>query len=45
MVYKYYCGLETHRDTLGVLNIELAQGAKLSIEAVNGLIIQPLLLR
>jgi len=39
------CGLETHRDALGALNIGLAQGAKVPAEAVNGAVARPLLLR
>jgi putative transposase len=39
------CGIEAHRDAVGVLNIGLAQGAKLPTGAVNGLMAEPLLLR
>jgi putative transposase len=39
------CGIEAHRDAVGVLNIGLAQGAKLPKGAINGLMAEPLLLR
>ncbi len=39
------CSLEAHRDAVGVLNIGLAQGARLPAGAVNGVVARPLLLR
>ncbi|MGB9728086.1 MAG: RNA-guided endonuclease InsQ/TnpB family protein, partial [Nitrososphaeria archaeon] len=38
------CRLETNRDAVGVLNIGLAQGLS-PVEAVNGAVAQPMLLR
>ncbi|MGB9660249.1 MAG: zinc ribbon domain-containing protein [Nitrososphaerales archaeon] len=39
------CGLEANKDTIGVLNIGLAQGAKPPAEAINGAVARSLLLR
>jgi len=39
------CGVEAHRDAVGVLNIGLAQGAELLAGAINGAMARPLLLR
>ena len=39
------CRVEAHRDAVGVLNIGLAQGAKLPAGAINGAMARPLLLR
>ena len=39
------CGVEAHRDAVGVLNIGLAQGAKLPAGAINRAMARPLLLR
>ncbi|PUA32607.1 MAG: hypothetical protein B9J98_03905, partial [Candidatus Terraquivivens tikiterensis] len=39
------CGVEANRDSVGVLNIGLAWGAKLPAGAVNGAMARPLLLR
>ncbi|PUA31117.1 MAG: hypothetical protein B9J98_07720 [Candidatus Terraquivivens tikiterensis] len=39
------CGVEANRDSVGVLNIGLARGAKLPARAVNGAMVHPLLLR
>jgi len=38
------CGVEAHRDAVGVLNIGLAQGAMLPAGAINGAMARPLLL-
>ena len=39
------CGVEAHRDAVGVLNIGLAQGAELPAGAINRAMARPLLLR
>jgi len=39
------CGLEAHRDAVGVLNIGFAQGVKLPAEVINRTVTRPLLLR